>query len=59
MYKINLVKVLLETSKSLKGYGLPKAYHTPFKFVKDCLPKIFLGPFLILYPRYNSATEFL
>ena len=32
--------------KKLKGYDLPKADHTPFKFFKGCLPQILLGPFL-------------
>ena len=35
-----------QSLKNLKGYGLPKADHAPFKFFKGCLPQILLGPFL-------------
>ena len=32
--------------KNLKGYGLLKADHTPFKFFKGCHPQILLSSFL-------------
>ena len=47
-----------QSLKNLKWYGLHKAGHNPFNFLKGCRPQILLGPFLLntlshIYPFCN------